>query len=144
MRAAREKETHSGRMPATPCSEPPPPALLVAIGEFNRGQFFECHETLEELWMAEARPIRRLYQGILQIGVAFYHLRAGRFRPAVTLLERGSGYLQLFAPVCMGLDVAYLLGDVTHCLVEVKRLGPDGINDFDWSLVPKVEIKDWG
>ena len=33
---------------------------------------FEQHETLELLWRAERRDIRYLYQGILQIGVAFH------------------------------------------------------------------------
>ena len=84
------------------CDQPPPPGLLAGVGEFNRGEFFECHESLEELWMKESRPVRRLYQGILQISVAFYHLRAARYRPAVFLLDRGSNYLQPFAPTCMG------------------------------------------
>jgi predicted metal-dependent hydrolase len=123
------------------CLEPPPPQLLVGIEEFNRGEFFECHETLEELWMAEPRQIRKLYQGILQIGVAFYHLRRGRYRAVVTLLERGGGYLRPFVPVCMGLDVAQLLESIEHCLAQVKQLGRDGLNDFDWSLVPEIVIE---
>lgn len=123
--------------------ESPPPGLLAGIEEFNRGQFFECHETLEALWLAEPRPIRRLYQGILQIGVAFYHLQAGRYRPVLTLLERGSGYLQPFAPQCMDVDVARLLDDAARCLVQVKRLGPDSLHDLDLSLIPRIEIGDW-
>src|SRR5262249_20822635 len=47
----------------------PPAELVRAVEQFNRGEFFECHETLEALWMAEAEPLRRLYQGILQVGV---------------------------------------------------------------------------
>jgi predicted metal-dependent hydrolase len=90
--------------------------------------------------MAEPRPIRRLYQGILQIGVAFYHLRRGRYLPVVTLLERGSGYLQPYAPQCMGVDVAQLLADVDRCLAEVQRLGPERVGEFDWAMVPRVEI----
>jgi predicted metal-dependent hydrolase len=113
---------------------------LVGIEEFNRGQFFECHETLEELWMAEPGPIRQLYQGILQIGVAFYHLKAGRYRPVVTLLVQGSGYLQPFAPVCMGVDVALLLADAARCLDEVRRLGPDDLDMFDPLLIPSIEM----
>lgn len=116
--------------------------MLEGIAEFNRGEFFECHETLEALWLAEPRHIRRLYQGILQIGVAFYHLRAGRHRPAETLLARGSGYLQPFAPMCMGLNIARLLDGTACCRAEVKRLGPEGLADFDWSLVPKIESKE--
>lgn len=128
-------------MSAKSCLEPPPPALLSGIAEFNRGEFFECHETLEGLWMGEPRPVRQLYQGILQIGVAFYHLRKGRYRPVITLLERGSGYLWPFSPTCMRVDVARLLADAARCLVEVKRLGPDGLRDFDRILIPTIEMR---
>jgi predicted metal-dependent hydrolase len=124
-----------------PCLTSPPPGLLKGVEEFNRGEFYECHDTLEELWMAETRPVRCLYQGVLQIGVAFYHLGRARYRPVVTLLERGSGYLEAFAPMCMGLEVDGLLADAARCLAEVKRLGPDELNGFDWRMVPKIKIE---
>lgn len=117
-----------------------PPELLQGIAEFNRGEFFECHETLEELWLAEPQPIRYLYQGILQIGVAFYHLRARRYRPVVTLLTTGSDHIEPFAPVCLGVNVAKLLDNAALCLDHVQELGPERLNDFDWSLVPRIEI----
>ena len=122
------------------CLELPLPGLLAGVQEFNQGEYLACHETLEELWMAETRPIRKLYQGILQISVAFYHLEAGRYRPVLTLLERGCRYLEPFAPTCMDVDVASLLADAACCLAEVKRLGPDGLCDFDWSLIPRIEM----
>ncbi|MGD8516100.1 MAG: DUF309 domain-containing protein [Anaerolineae bacterium] len=118
-----------------------PAGLLVGLEQFNRGEFFECHDTLEELWMAEPRPIRQLYQGILQIGVAFYHLQAGRYRAVLYLLRRGSGYLQSFAPHCMGIDIEQLLSDAGRCLGAITRLGEEHMTEFDWSLVPKVKIK---
>lgn len=90
--------------------------------------------------MAEARPIRHLYQGILQIGVAFHHLKRGRYRPVCTLLDRGSGYLQPFAPACMGVDVNFLLDAAADCLEDVQRLGPDRLDQFNWSLVPRIEL----
>jgi predicted metal-dependent hydrolase len=124
------------------CLEAPPADLRKSIEEFNQNEFLECHETLEELWMADHRSIRRLYQGILQIGVAFHHLRAGRHRPAVTLLKRGSKYLEPFAPLCMGVDIAGLLHGTARCLAEVERLGPGRLNDFDWTLVPKIELRE--
>lgn len=121
-----------------PGLEAPPPGLLKAIEEFNRGAFFECHDTLEELWAAESRSVRHLYQGTLQVAVAFYHLRAGRFRPVGSLLTRGSDYLQPFAPVRMGVDAAALLRDVARCIPKVQELGPDRLNESDWSLVPTI------
>jgi hypothetical protein len=90
--------------------------------------------------MAEPRPIRHLYQGILQIGVAFHHLKRNRYRPVCTLLARGSGYLQPFAPACMGVDVDHLLAAAARCLSEVERLGPDNLGRFDWSLIPRIKL----
>lgn len=31
--------------------------LLQALGEFNRGDWFECHETLEDLWIGSEGEI---------------------------------------------------------------------------------------
>ena len=121
------------------CDEPTPPALMEGIAQFNRGEFFEQHETLERLWRAEAREIRYLYQGILQIGVAFHHLRRLNHHGTVYMLTRGPRYLAPFAPACQGVDVAALLRDAAAALREVERLGPARLAEFDWTLAPKVQ-----
>src|SRR2546421_7706703 len=107
-----------------PCDEPSPPLLLEGIVQFNRGEYFEQHETLELLWRAERRDIRYLYQGILQIGVAFHHLRKLNHHGTVYMLTRGSTYLKPFAPACQRVDVQRLLDDAAAALHEVERLGP--------------------
>jgi predicted metal-dependent hydrolase len=122
------------------CQEPPPSQLLEGIAQFNRGEYFEQHETLELLWRAEARDVRRLYQGILQIGVAFHHLRRHNHHGTVHMLTGGPRYLLPFAPTCQGVDVAALIADATAALAEVERLGPGRLGDFDWRLVPKVRV----
>jgi predicted metal-dependent hydrolase len=123
------------------CEEPPPPQLLEGIAQFNRGEFFEQHETLELLWRAEPRDIRYLYQGILQIGVAFHHLRRLNHHGTVYMLTRGPRYLAPFAPRCQGVDVEALLRDAAAALQEVERLGPTRLAEFDWRLAPKVRIE---
>jgi len=122
------------------CDEPPPAPLLEGIAQFNRGEFFEQHETLELLWRAERRDIRYLYQGILQIGVAFHHLRKLNHHGTVYMLTRGSRYLAPFAPTCQRVDVRALLDDAAAALVEVERLGPARLSEFDWRLVPRVRL----
>ena len=124
------------------CEEPPPPQLLDGIAQFNRGEYFEQHETLELLWRAEPRDIRRLYQGILQIGVAFHHLRRRNHHGTVYMLTRGARYLAPFTPRCQGVDVARLLSDAAAALSEVERLGADRLADFDWALAPTVHLSD--
>jgi predicted metal-dependent hydrolase len=120
------------------CRESPPPLLVRGIEQFNRGEFFEQHETLEALWRAEPRPVRELYQGILQVGVAFHHLRRGNHHGVTYMLKRGCEYLQPFSPCCQGIDVAALIDAAERALVEVERLGPEHLSGFDWSLVPAV------
>jgi uncharacterized protein len=122
------------------CDEPPPPLLLEGIAQFNRGEFFEQHETLELLWRAETRNIRYLYQGILQIGVAFHHLRKQNHHGTVYMLTRGQNYLAPFAPRCQRVDVQALLDAAAAALREVNRLGADRLAEFDWSLTPTVRV----
>ncbi len=122
------------------CDERPPQALLDGIAQFNRGEYFEQHETLELLWRAERRDIRYLYQGILQIGVAFHHLRKLNHHGTVYMLTRGPNYLRRFAPACQRVDVQRLLDDASAALREVERLGPARLAEFDWALAVRVHF----
>ncbi len=123
---------------ANPCHETPPVRLRRGIEQFNRGEFFEQHETLEDLWREESRPVRTLYQGILQIGVACHHIQRSNHHGAVYMLTRGANYLRPFAPTCQGVDVADLLAAAARVLDAVEQLGPDRLDEFDWSLAPQV------
>lgn len=124
------------------CADAPPPELRAAVAEFNRGEFFECHETLEALWLAEAGPLRRLYQGILQVGVAFHHQRRGNYRGCMHLLGSGIGYLLPYAPHCLGVDVQALLAAAVRCRDALTELGPERIAEFDRSLTPQIALAD--
>lgn len=123
------------------CSSRSPVLLRRGVAEFNRRQFFEQHETLEELWRSEPAPIRYLYQGILQLGVGFYHLERANFHGAVVKLENGLALLDAFGPVCMCIDVARLCREAAACLQAVLTLGPNHLPQFDWSTVPTIRWK---
>jgi predicted metal-dependent hydrolase len=116
-----------------------PDLALKGIEEFNRGEFYECHEYLEEAWMQEPGRVRFLYQGILQVGVGFYHLQNGNWRGATGLLRNGAVRLKEFEPVTLGIDVAKLVRESERCLRELESLGRERIDEFDRSGVPKVE-----
>ena len=122
------------------CQSEAPRELLEGIELFNRGEYYECHEVLEDLWRAEPRPIRALYQGILQIGVALHHLRRGNWRGAVKLLTAGTEKVARFQPCCLGVDTAALLVAARACLGQLQSLGPEGTGAFDWSLVPRIDV----
>jgi predicted metal-dependent hydrolase len=109
--------------------EPAPERLRVGVHLFNAGEFFECHEVLEELWRAEQRPIRELYQGVLQVGVGFYHLGRGNYRGAVNLLGYGIARLERVPPGAHGLDVSALLLGARHARHQLVEGGAARMGD---------------
>ncbi|GEM_PF-232103 len=125
-------------LPSTRCGESPSPEFIQGIREFNRGEFFEAHETLELIWMEETDPLRYLYQGILQIGVGFYHLSRGNYKGAIALWERGLRLLEPFRNGCLGVDVIQLMEETSICQDTVKALGPGRLYEFELTLIPKV------
>lgn len=131
-------EKHRWRMEHTYCDEPLPPLVVRGLQEFNRGQFYRCHETLEDAWNAEPRSVRLLYQGILQIGVGFFHITKGNWRGAAKVLERGIPKIARFTPKCQGVDVASLLAATQAVQAEILRLGADGLAAFDVRTFPKI------
>jgi uncharacterized protein len=137
--AAAADENLAGGTSGKPPEELPD-LVLQGIEEFNRGEFFECHEYLEEAWMQESGRVRYLYQGILQVGVGFYHLQNGNWRGATGLLRNGTIRLQEFEPVTLGVDVTKLIRESERCLQELQTLGRDRIGEFDKSSIPKVDL----
>ena len=116
-----------------------PRLVLKGIEEFNKGEFYECHEYLEEAWMQEFRDVRFLYQGILQVGVGFYHQQNGNWRGATGLIRNGTARLKEFEPATLGIDVARLVRESEQCLEELEELGRERVREFDRSKVPKVK-----
>jgi hypothetical protein len=132
----------------------PPAGLLRAIEQFNRAEFWDAHETLEELWRHEEDAVRSLYQGILLVGVGLHHLLRGNYRGARTKLRAGMERLAPYGPVCQGVEVAGLLAATERCYAalpeERPRKGPAGAGDdasaegvsivVDRALIPRIAL----
>jgi predicted metal-dependent hydrolase len=126
---------------AVPCAAPAPTELVKAIHEFNAGEFFEQHETLELLWRATPDEIRHLYEGILQIGVGMHHLLVNKnFHGAAVKLDHGIRLLSAFPPVCHGVDVARLISDASDARALLLGLGPKDLERFPEASVPRVHL----
>lgn len=122
------------------CDESPSGELLKALGEFNRGDWFECHETLEDLWVGEEGEIRDFFQGVLQVAVALHHWRGGNFAGAIRLLESGVGYLSRVRPVCQRVDVAGLIAASNRLREALSLLGPERMAEIDPEIIPRLRL----
>lgn len=126
---------------AAQCDQTPPPLVLRGLREFNRREFYECHETLEEAWMAESGPVRDLYRVILQVSVAYYHITNENYNGAIKMFLRA---VQWFAPLpdfCQGIDIAALRENVTSVRAHLEALGPDRIGEFDRTLLKPIRYE---
>jgi CheY-like chemotaxis protein len=120
--------------------EPPPSALLHGVEQFNAGEYWECHETLEALWVAETREVRELYQGILQVGVAFHHLKNCNFPGAMKLFRRGLPRLRGLPDVCQGVRVADLARAARRLHDQALDLGADRLAQLPQPF-PKISVE---
>ena len=85
---------------------------------FNREEFFEAHEVLEDLWQEYSGPDRTLYQGLIQVAVALEHSLRGNPRGARGVLESARRRLEAHLPVGAGFDLAALLRETARFLEE--------------------------
>ncbi|MBC1214226.1 DUF309 domain-containing protein [Trichormus variabilis ARAD] len=109
-------------------SETMPTEFWQGVEQFNAGQFYACHDTLEALWIEASEPEKTFYQGILQIAVGLYHLGNRNWRGAVILLGEGSNRLRRYPSVYGNINVDELLNQSVGLLKTLQELGADKIN----------------
>jgi uncharacterized protein len=80
--------------------------LQRGIQLFNRGEFFEAHEALEDVWRAASAEEKKFLQGLVQLAVAFHHYSTGNRVGMRSVLDRGiknlSGQIEGFCGVTLG------------------------------------------
>lgn len=121
------------------CPDAPPGQLLLGIRQFNRGEWYECHETIEALWLSETGDVRNLYQGIIQIAIALHHWRNGNLGGSLSLLASGNGYLLRVPAVCLWVDVVGLMAQVDRVRLALERLGKERMDELDTELIPRLQ-----
>lgn len=125
-------------------AEGAPGILAEAIRQFNQWRFYDCHETLEDLWRESggktpgAPPPASFYHGLIKLAAGFHHLLRGNYAGATALLEGGLELLATHKPVCQGIDVLRLVEETKACLEHIRALGPQRLARFDRALIPQV------
>ena len=114
--------------PFIPAAPVPPPELGRAVAQFNQGRYWECHETLERLWLPERYPLRLFYHGLIKAAVGLLHLEGHNRRGAALKLRDAAYTLAPFLPGFMGIDVGSLRQGVE---VRLSLLGRGGSTDWE-------------
>lgn len=93
---------------------------------FNRGLYYEAHDVLEELWLADRHgPNGSFYKGLIQLAGAFVHMQKHtsarpRLKPAAALLRLAMANFESYPSVRERLS-----------LDEVRRLASDWLRRLE-------------
>lgn len=107
------------------------------VEHFNRGRFFEAHETWEELWLGSQGEEKRFLQGLIQLAAAFHHFRRGNQAGAKSLASEALRKLQDFAPRRCGLDLKHLLEQMEPWRIFLESFHEKGAEESP--LLPRME-----
>ena len=121
------------------CREALPEKAARAIALFNVGDYYAQHDLLEELWRETGGPVRDLYQGILQVGIAYYQIERGNYRGALKMLRRAASWMAPLPEDCQGVDVRALREDSARVDAALAALFPEQIEQFDKTLLRPVK-----
>lgn len=95
--------------------------LTQGIACFNRQQFFECHEILEEIWLGETAEEKPFYQGLIQVAAGFHHYQKGNRAGAYSLIRQGLDKLSACPAGSHGIDLAALREALVPWLEPLSR-----------------------
>ncbi|MBD7967083.1 DUF309 domain-containing protein [Paenibacillus gallinarum] len=110
------------------------PLYVDYLVYFNRDRdYFECHEVLEELWLAEDRE--PVYKGLLQVAVGMYHYRNQNLRGAQLMLTSAVQILEPYPEQLMGIELGLLLSSCRNALEKLQHSGQTPVPYHDYTIV---------
>src|SRR5579872_5457844 len=107
---------------------------------FNRGLFFEAHDVLEQLWLADRHgPNHSFHKGLIQLAGAFVHLQKKRPGPAASLFKLASDNLAKYPDRHEKLDLHMVRGLIKDWQTRLaERHG--GENPLDYASQPRIVL----
>lgn len=109
------------------------PLYIAYLVFFNRDRdYFECHEVLEELWLARNRE--PLYKGLLQVAVGLFHFRRGNIKGSHKMLQSAADKLQDYADDSLGINLARLKEDIRQLVAKLDSYQAEPIPYYDFTI----------
>ena len=112
-----------------------PVEFWLGVKQFNEGNYYACHDTLEAIWMDAKANEQAFYQGILQIAVGLYHLTNLNWKGAAILLGEGSHRLDAYGDIHGGINVNDLVNQAIDWLTALQETGPDQVQQLAFVLL---------
>lgn len=108
---------------------------------FNRQLFYEAHDVLEDLWLADRHGANGdFYKGLIQLAGAFVHLQKGRLRPSAALFKLAQANLEKYPARHERLNLASVQRLIAGWLGQLET-GEFQINPLTAENVPQLVLQ---
>ncbi|MBO9130674.1 DUF309 domain-containing protein [Bacillus sp. 165] len=87
--------------------------------KFNEGDYYTCHDLLEEMWLVEKDNY--FLKGLLQMTVALYHYGYGNVKGARLMMGAAHRYLQPYLPKYWSLELGPVYTFIETCLSRMPK-----------------------
>jgi predicted metal-dependent hydrolase len=135
-----------GDLPALPLD----PRYLGFFKCFNKCQYYEAHDVLEQLWLKTPGADHLFFKGLIQLAGAFVHLKkqhldpahhvdGKRLAPAMRLFRLSEKNLAPYRPRHLHCDVAALCALCANLASEIERTGVSR-NPWNPENAPQIDI----
>lgn len=105
---------------------------------FNQQLFFEAHEVLEGLWLAQRGASNAaFFKGLIQLAGAFVHVQKARPGPAQALLKLARANLQSYPEVHECLDLSSVRALIEQWLRRLESGEPSALSAAN---APRLEL----
>lgn len=98
-----------------------PRPLRAFIALFNREEYWESHEALEDAWRETGSDF---YQGLIIYASAFVHAERENPHGVRAQLEKAERYLAPYRPAHLGIDVDALFRHAARCRRALREDSP--------------------
>src|SRR5277367_5695331 len=107
---------------------------------FNEGLFYEAHDVLEELWLADRQGSNySFYKGMIQLAGAFVHLQKDRLRPAAALFKLAETNLEKYSHEHEHLNLAAICALIEKWLKDLESANFN-VNPLTPANAPQLKL----
>lgn len=117
------------------------PRFIGYFELFNCQKFYEAHDVLEDLWLAQGRQGENygFYKGLIQLAGSFVHLQKNRLRPAGALFRLSKSYLSEYPDFHERIDLKEIYAMID--LWEQALALDHGINPLQELPPPQINLQ---
>ncbi len=106
--------------------------------QFNKGEYYECHDLLEDIWMVDKRD--KFLQGMLQVAVAIYHFENGNIYGSRALFNSAYKYLQPYRPKNWDLNLEPVIAFIEKGLSKLPNEDKITIEEVKKMDFPQIKL----